>query len=136
MTHSSQLGDQMINMRMVAPAHRNLLSIGEQHGEVARGFPSYFLHIAQIDNRGAMDAHKHSRIELALNTSHRFPQQMAFRSGADANIILFGRDPSNLRQRQEKNAAARFEHDAGWSQVSVRGLLSLPGAAGRAVLNP
>ena len=44
-------------------------------------------------------------------------------AGADANVILFRRDPSDLREGQKENAAPRLEGDAGRMKIAVAGRL-------------
>src|SRR3954469_16543846 len=97
---------------MVASTHGHLLSVGQEDAKIARGLSAHFLHVFQIDDRGAMNPHEHLRIQLAFNSRHGLAKQVAFSCGTYANVILFSGNPSNFGDGQEQYASARFENNA------------------------
>ena len=75
-----------------------------------------------------MDAEEHVGVELLFETGHGLAEQMGFVLGADADVVLLGRDPANIGDGEEDDSSTRFEDNAGG--VVVSGLTSSAAAGG------
>ena|SRR6185503_16160938 len=101
----------------ITAAHREFLAIDEMNHEIASRFAAHFLYITKVHDSRTVNAKEQFGVKALFKGGHGFAQKMSFASRADAHIVLFGTDPSDIRDRKEEDATAGFEDDAArvWS---------------------
>jgi hypothetical protein len=111
----------MGDSRALAATERDLLSALHQNEGVSllRAGADLF-HVFEVHNRGTVDAWEMAGIEPGFEVCHGFAQEMVVAPGADADIVFFGANPVDVRDRQEQYPASGLKDETSFKVIFGR----------------
>ena len=96
----------------------------KEHTVLAVDLGANFFDVLKIDDRRAVNTEEDRWVEFFFEVRHRLAEEMRFALSADADVVLFGADPEDLRDRHKDDASLRFKDNAGrvvFAVASFRG---------------
>ena len=91
---------------LVRPAHSQLLAAPEYDRVSSAHQGPELTRPADIHDRRPVDPNESVRTELALQTDYRSPDEKAAAIGVDADVVVFGRKPVDVRNVNPERAPA------------------------------
>ena len=84
----------------------------EEHVVVTIGVQLESAHAIEVDNCGAMDPAKDSRVQFPIEIREAASQKMGFSAHMQARIIIGGFDPVDVGRLEEGNSSKALDREA------------------------